>query len=106
MDDTEPGGKREDRAHRSKIQNDFGRVAMWSKSNKLKLTGGSAGSPKIEAKSSYYGNRTGWGLKLSSCRSESGGWGQGPSCLASASPRPALGPGTEGAPRKSCQINP
>lgn len=50
-DDMKPGGRGKTGHDRSKIQNDFGRMAKWSKSNKIKLSQRSMEGPATGAKS-------------------------------------------------------
>lgn len=50
-DDVKPVGRGRTGHDRSKILNDFGRMAKWSKSNKTKLSQGSVEGPETGAKS-------------------------------------------------------
>ena len=49
-DDMKPGGRERTGHDRSKIQNDFGRMAKWRKPNKMKLSQGSVEGPATGAK--------------------------------------------------------
>lgn len=50
-DDMKPGGRGRTGHDRSKIQSDSGRMANWSKSNKMKLSQGCVQGPATGSKS-------------------------------------------------------